>query len=564
MIVMDAFIVELVAVFVVAVLVGIVFRYFGLPAIVGHVLAGLFLGLSGVISSPSVETLEQLGTLGVTLLLFLVGLEMNWNEIKRVGKEAIFVFLGQTLGLFVLYSLLGVGLLGFSVSVALMFAAAMSFCSTIVLVKVLSEKKELNSYLGRLSLGVLLLQDVAAILLLVLLPSIGGKFDFAGLVATLGKLAVLAVAVNVLGHYFVSMLMKHVVKTAEDLVLFSLAWFAVVIYGSVTWLGLTPEVSGLMAGLSLSTSWGHFQIVSKVKVLRDAFLTMFFVLLGFRAGLGQTNWELVGILVVAIILGKFAVTHLAARVAGLNGRGAIILGLNMTQVSEFSLVVMGSGLSLGLWSESIVKAVTLSGLISMALSTLLIGKSEKISMLITKISRLIFVFGGRNKQTKVQHKGHIVLLGGDRTGKSLLSFLDKLGEKVVVVDFNPQVINELKSRGAEVIFADITDPDTLELANVPEAKLVISTVKSLDDTLSFLENLSDSGRADIPVIVDAENLAQAKKLYWAGATYVILPHFVSGWHISRVIKRYGGDKKVLERYRLRQDGVLKEAYGNEY
>lgn len=557
------FIVELVAVFVIAVLVGIVFRYFGLPSIIGHVLSGFVLGLSGFISSPSAGILEELGVLGVTLLLFLVGLEMNWNEIRKVGKEAIFLFLIQTLLLVAVFVVFGIFAVGFTPLAAVLFAVSMTFGSTIVVVKVLSEKKELNSYSGRLTLGVLLLQDVLAIGLLVFLPSIGKGISPVSLVYLLGKLLLLVFIVNVVGHFIVSQLMKHVIKTAEDLVLFSLAWFAVVIYGSVVLFRLSPEVGGLLAGLSLSTSWGHFQIVSKIRVLRDVFLTMFFVLLGFQVGLGSVDWVMVAVLLLMIMVVKFLITHMVSRIVGLSGRNAILLGINMTQVSEFSLVVMSAGLAAGLWTDSMAKSVLMAGLFSMALSTLIINKAEKLSIRISKLSKILFKFGGKNLQTKVAYKNHIVLLGCDRTGKSILSFLNKNGEKVVVVDFNPQVVNELKKKGETVIFADATDPDILELTNIVEAKLVISTIKNINDSLSFISELKNRGIV-VPVIADAESLSQAKELYDTGVTYVIFPHFVSGWHMGQMIKKFGKDKDTLIKYRKRQDAILKSTYEGEY
>lgn len=560
---MEVFLVEIIAVFVVAVLVGIVFRYFGLPSIIGHVLAGFLLGLSGLISSPSIDMLEYLGTLGVTLLLFLVGLEMDWKEIKKVGKEAILIFLGQTFLLVLIYAVFGVFALNFSFLAAILFSVALTFSSTIVVVKVLSEKKDLNGYSGRLSLGILLLQDILAIVLLVFLPSLNSGFNMTDLGLLMIKLVELVLAVNVVGNFLISQLMKYVIKTAEDLVLFSLAWFALVVYGSVSLLGLSPEIGGLLAGLSLSNSWGHYQIVNKVRILRDVFLTMFFVLLGFRVGLGSVDWQCVLILILMIVVVKFLVTHLMGRIVGLSGRTAISLGINMTQVSEFSLVVMSAGLAYGVWSDSMVKAVTMATLFSMAMSTVLISVSEKISIRLYKLSKVIFHFGGKNKQTRIENKDHVVLFGANRTGKSILSFLNKNGEKAVVVDYNPQVVNDLTKRGEKVIFADAADPDILELANLAEAKMIILTMKNVSDSLSFLSDLKNKN-IDVPVIADAESLSQANELYKAGAAYVIFPHFVSGLHMGQVVKKYRKDKKVLEKYRKRQDSVLKETYEGEY
>jgi FlaA1/EpsC-like NDP-sugar epimerase len=290
---------------------------------------------------------------------------------------------------------------------------------------------------------------------------------------------------------------------------------------------------------------------------------MFFVFLGFEVGLGGVNWQMVLVLIPMIVIVKFLVTHMAARMSGLNGRTAILVGLNMTQVSEFSLVVMSVGLTYGVWPESVVKAVTLAALTSMTISTILISKAGKLSLKISKMSKLLFSFGGKNKQNKVEHKNHIVLFGGDRTGKSILAFLNKNGEKTVVVDYNPQVVTELSNKGESVIFADATDPDVLELTNIDQSKLIISTMKNISDSLSLLSELKNR-KIEVPVIADAESLIQAKELYGAGAAYVIFPHFVSGLHMGQVIKKYSKDKDSLNKYRRRQDNVLKETYEGEY
>lgn len=554
---------ELVGVFVIAVLVGIVFRYFGLPSIIGQVLAGFILGLSGLISFPSIDILRLIATLGVTLLLFLVGLEMNWNEIRRVGKEVIWIFLGQTVLLMVIFAVFGSLILGLSPLAAVLFSLAISFSSTVVVVKILSEKKELTSYSGRLSIGVLLLQDILAITLLVLLPNLGGGASFGLWGVLIFKLLILILLVNVVGHWVISSLMKLVIKTAEDMVLFSLAWLVLVVFGSVKLLGVSAEVGGLLAGLSLSSGWGHFQIVSKIRVLRDVFLSLFFVLLGFQVGIGKINWILVLELFAAIVMIKFMITHGVSRLVGLSGRNAMFLGFNMTQVSEFSLVVMSAGLAAGLWNDSLVKAVTMAGLFSMAASTIIISKSGKLSIFLGKFSKAIFQFGGKNRQNHLELRDHVVLFGGDRTGKSILTFLKKNGETVAVVDFNPRVVNDLKKREENVIFADATDLEVLDLTNITEAKMIISTIKDVDDSLSLLVELK-SRKISVPVIVDAETISQAKELYAAGASYVIFPHFVSGWHMGQLVKKYKNDKETFSKYRKRQDNVLKSTYEGEY
>lgn len=558
---MEIFLVEMMVVFVTAVLFGIGFRFFKLPSLIGQVLAGFVLGSMGILGSDGVEGLKIFSTLGVTLLLFLVGLEMNWHELRHSGKVVIKLFLVQTLLLIGLYLTFSTWILRLEWISALMFALALTFSSTILVVKSLSEGKDLSSFVGKLSLGMLLLQDLLAIVLLAIIPGFKEGFNWGALELLIFKIAILLAVINLIGHYLISTLLKYVIKTSEDLILFSLVWFSVAVYFSTRWLGLSPEIGGILAGVSLSTGWGHFQIVSKIKTLRDIFLTIFFVLLGLRVGSGSISWWLVAQLVLLTVVGKFVITGLTSLWGGLKRKTAFALSINMTQVSEFGLIVMGIGLGSALWGSELVSAVTVAGLLSMVLSTILMSGSRgiyrKLSYLLPK------VFSGGREGNPVSLKNHVVLLGGDRTGRSILSFLKKNEEKVLVVDFNPEVVKRMESKGEETIFADVSDPDIIDLTNMKEAKMVISTVKDISDSLALLSEMK-SRDIKIPIIVDAETASQAAELYKAGASYVIFPHFVSGLHLGQLMKKFEQDTGALEHYRTRQNEALKEIYDGEF
>lgn len=544
-----------------AVLFGIALRFFKLPSLVGQVLAGFVLGLLGVLGHEGIETMKLFSTLGVTLLLFLVGLEMNWHEVRQSGKTVFKLFLLQTILLVGLYLAFSKIYLGFEWLSALMLSLALTFSSTILVVKSLSEGKDLGSFVGKLSLGILLMQDLLAIVLLALIPGLKDGFELAVLPMLLFKIGIIILVVNVVGHFLITALLKYVIKSSEDLILFSLVWFFLAVYFSTKVLGLSPEIGGILAGLSLSTGWGHFQIVSKVRTLRDIFLTIFFVLLGLEVGAGSINWYLVFQLVVLIVVGKFVVTSLVSMWCGLKRKSTFTLSINMTQISEFGLIVMGFGLSASLWGSELVSAVTVAGLISMVLSMILMSGSRMIYKQLSKVMPKLFL-GGREGESVVL-KNHIVLLGGDRTGRSILSFLKKNHETVLVVDFNPEVIKRLKSRGEEAIFADVSDPDILDLTNIRDAKMIISTVKDISDSLAVLNELKGQG-VKVPIIVDAETASQAAELYRAGASYVIFPHFVSGLHLGQLMRKFEQDTGTLERYRSRQNDALKEIYEGEF
>ena len=560
---MEVFLVELLFIFAGAVVLGIVFRYFGLPSIIGQVLLGLVVGISGILSGEEKAILELMGSLGITLLLFLVGLEMSWTELERMGKAVIVNFVGQTLGFMLLFGLVGRFILNLELTPAIFFAIAMSFCSTIVVVKVLSEKRDLGSYAGRLSLGILLLQDILAIALMVFIPNIGKSVGGYDLLLLGLKLFGLFLSVNIVGEKFVNLVMKKFIKSPEDLILFSLSWFLLVVYLSKTVLGLSAEIGGFLAGLSLSNTWGHFQIVSKVKTLRDIFLTIFFVLLGLQVGGGKVDWILVIVLTLLVVFGKMFVALVWARCTGFYSRSAFLLSVNMTQISEFSMIVIAVGLTYGFWGNDIAKVVTITGLLSMTISTILISEANVIYGWLRVHGGRFFKFKRENNPPSIVDKDHVVLIGCDRTGRSILAFLKKTEIKLVVVDFNPEMVKSLREKGEQVIFADVADPDIFELTNIAEAKLVISTIKDVNDSVALLQEIKNRN-LKVPVVVEAETPAQASELYKAGASYVVFPHYVGGLHLGQILKKMVKDGSTLERYKKRQVDALKTIYEGEY
>lgn len=552
--------VQLMLVFVLAVLLGIAFRYLQMPAIVGHVLAGLVVGLIGLFGDTVIDSLRVMGTVGVTLLLFLVGLELNWSEVKRVASKVTSIFLWQTFFSIVMFTVFGL-FVGLSLASSLFFSIAFSFCSTIVVVKVLSEKKDLASLPGKITLGILLFQDLLAILLMILISHYEQLSSVESFAEIIARLAVFCGLVYLGGRTVVSGFMKNIVKTGEDLVLLSISWLLFVVYVGVNWLEVVPEVAGFLAGVSLASYWGHAQIVTKVKTVRDFFLTLFFVYLGLQINFYQISWMMAITGFLLVVFGKFFIVFLTTKINQLNANTAFKISLSMTQLSEFSLVVLALGYAKGLWGIEMVSTVSVIGLASMVASTWLMSHSSIIYGVAKKklprlfMSRPEYAYG----LSKELPKGHIVLVGADRTGRSLLNYLKKDVEQLMVVDFNPVIVEKLNRMGIRAIFGDATDPEVVNLANMRESKLIISTIKDYNDTQFFLRLIKSTG-IKAPILVDAESNEQAKELYKLGADYVIFPHFVSGHHLNQVIRKYLKNKVSLKDYKERQAKAILSVY----
>lgn len=515
------------------------------PSIVGYVAAGILAGLFGLIKPGELAPFETFAQIGVALLLFLVGLEMNVKDLRAVGRSVVWIALGQMLltfaGVFFL-----VRFLGFDPTFSAYTAGALTFSSTIIGVKLLSEKKDLQSLYGRVAIGVLLLQDLVAILALIFLSGIGGyrAFDLATVGLPILKGAFLLGTTFLLGRYVFPPLVKRLAHQPETLFVASIAWalgFAALV-GS-PWIGFSVEIGGFLAGVSLASTAEHFQIGGRVRPLRDFFVTLFFVVLGLRLFPGsiQSVWPLALFLSLFVILIKPLIVIILMGLFGFRHRTSFLTGLTLSQISEFSLIVAAVGFRLGHVSEEFLAVATLVGVATMVTSTYAGNHAE---WLATRLTPLLRLFQRRNPSEPrdgagEKFSGHTVLVGAHRMGESILRALRRQRVPVLVVDFDPEISERLRYDRIPTVFGDISDPEVQEQANLKDARLVISTAGDVHDSLRLLGGLRLLKRKPVSVLT-AQDGNEAKRLYEAGADYVILPHFVSGEHLAETLRRLRG------------------------
>lgn len=549
---------EIGLVFGLAVWGGILARAVGMPALVGNVLVGLvvknWLGHSWDLTA----VFSALGSVGVMLLLFLAGLEFKMDEFRRVGKQVMVIAFSQIVIFGLLTCLLFWKVLGLSLDNSLLLAWIITFSSTVVVVKMLSEKRDTVSLVGRLSLGVLLVQDLWAIALLMFLPDWGVRGDMNHLLLTFGRLVGLLFAVLVVGQRLAGWLASKLAKNSEEALLFGLAWCFTLVGLSVS-LGLSAEMGGFLAGISLSMSWQHHQISTRVKSVRDFFLTIFFVILGYSINISKIDWVLVLVVSLWCVIGKLVFVWWGARLAKIRQRVAFLTGINLTQLSEFSLIALTLALSKNLLSEAVVASVSLVAIVTIGISVYLIGKGKFLFVAWEKMLGFLWPDHEGKEEFKKDRSGHIVLIGCHRMGRSILSQLDKMKEKVVVVDFDPELMENLRRTRSDVIYADISDDEIYEMANLKTAKLIISTVKDVEDSLALLTGLRQRGW-NTPVIVDAESVEEAERLYQHGAVYVVFPHFLGGWHMGQVLRKLAMGKNALKMYKKKQVDLINKVY----
>lgn len=535
------------------VILGGLARFLRQPLILAYILTGALISILGLVRLGGKETLPLFASFGVAFLLFLVGIELKISDLRQVGRTALYTGFGQLLLTFFISFLL-VRLLDFTAIQAIYIALALTFSSTIIVVKLLTEKKDLNSLYGQITIGLLLIQDFAAILALIILsgfePGGVGLSGFFALFAILVKGGVLFLAAVFLNKFILPQLFRYTAASAELLFITAVSWcFIFASFAKI--IGFSFEIGAFLAGVALASSPFHLQISAKIRPLRDFFVVIFFIVLGTGisfANLGAILWPTL-ILSLFVVVAKPLIVLAVMGFLGQRKRTSFLTSITIAQISEFSLILTAAGARLGHLSSEVVSMVALIGVITITVSSYLIIYSNR---LYARLSRLLDVFemkGAREGLPVIDQKleDHIILVGCEQMGRDLLAFFERKElprSQLVIVDFNPKVINTLQAEGFNSVYGDISDIELLEELNLSKAKLLISTITDLDDNVPLISFCKSKGLTG-PIIVTTYWARDAIKLYEAGADYVVVPELVGGDHTARVLADHWDDLAEL-------------------
>jgi Kef-type K+ transport system membrane component KefB len=513
------------------------------PPILAYILTGILIGPFGQLQFPSINSLSVFSELGITLLLFLLGLEFKLKGIKSVGYAAFIIGLAQivftsTLGFFLAIAL------KFSELSAFYIGITLAFSSTIIIIKLLSDKKDLGSLSGKISSGILIFHNIAAIFILMFLsiPKETGSLFLHDALSVLIKGAVLILLIVFLNRKILPKFIHSISGSEEILFLFILGWvFGMCALVSSSPIGFPIEIGGFLAGIALADSIDNFQIVLRVKTLRDFFIIIFFVSLGMNMQFQGLSKLLMPIILfsIFIIFVKPLITMIIMGVMGYRKRISFLVGLNMSQISEFSFIILFLGSKAGHLPDSVSSLMTFLGITTFILSTYTISGGNTLYKLLTPYVGIFERKENKEKNNNLSDvdisslNNHIILVGSHRIGKSFLKTLGAGKHKVVVIDFDPDIISDLNKEKILNVFGDIADPDIVQKAGIEKADLIISTVPDIEDNLLLLQDLKNESKK---VIVVAQDVDEAKILYKAGAYYVVLPYLVGGVHLARIIK----------------------------
>src|SRR5687768_12712552 len=513
---------------------GFVAQRFGQPLIVGYILAGVVIGpFTAGPTVDNIHNIEQLAELGVVLLLFSLGLELSFRELAPVRSVAL---LGATIQIILTIALgFGLGLaLGWAWQPALWFGALISLSSTMVALKTIQAQGRLGTLSSRVMLGILVVQDLAVVPLMIILPELSDPAGGLAKVATAAVRAILLLGAIVLfSTRVVPRLMAFVARwNSRELFFLSTITLAIGVGYVAHLFGLSMALGAFVAGLVVNESEYSHQALSDIVPLRDLFGMMFFVSVGMLLdpALVRDQFGALVLVVVAIFAGKAAILGTIVRAFGYRNVVPLAVGLTLFQVGEFAFVLARVGLSSGAISNDVYALTLNAAIVTMALTPV-------VSSLVPGVYKRFWRSRARetHEATNLPSKGlsdHVVIAGAGRVGRSVADALSHLTLPFVLVESNDRRVQQARLAGLPVIYGDASQPVVLEAAGIGRARALLITVPAFSDVRSIL-TAARQRRADLPVMARAESSDAVKALHALGIQDATSPEFEGAIEMTR-------------------------------
>ncbi|MGQ9686366.1 MAG: cation:proton antiporter [Thiobacillaceae bacterium] len=515
---------------IIAAAVGAVAMRLKQPVIIAYIAVGILAGPAALGLVQAHGQIDLLAQVGVTVLLFLVGLKLDLQHVRHIGPVALATGLGQ-LGFTIFFGFLIILALGKGMMEALYVAVALTFSSTIIIVKLLSDKRELDSLHGRIAVGFLIVQDIAVVIAMMAMSAMRGATDadvWSVAVSLLMRVSLAALAMFLLMRYLLPRLVRVMARTQELLLVFAIAW-GTGLAALGEWSGFSKEAGAFLAGFSLASTSYREAIGARLTGIRDFLILFFFIDLGAKldfSTLGDELWP-AAILSAFVLIGNPLIVMAIMGWMGYRKRTGFLAGLTVAQISEFSIVFVAMGISLGHVGVEALGLTTLVGVVTIALSTYMILYSHP---LYERLAPWLGVFERRrpHRELAMERQAHgtpvpdVVIFGLGRYGERLARKLMEAGFAVVGVEFDPEVVRRLRRQGLSVRFGDGQDPDFLESLPLNGVAWAVSTLPDLASNRALLHALAER-RFGGEIAIVARDEAQGTTLKRLGTPTVLYP-----------------------------------------
>jgi Kef-type K+ transport system membrane component KefB len=540
-------IMEIALVVILATVLSFIVRLFRQPLIPAYIIAGIILGPIGLGIIKDPLAIRALSELGIAFLLFVVGMEINLSKLKTVGSAAIFGGLLQIIAVYFVtfYTALA---LGFGQFEATILGLVLTFSSTMIVIKLLSDSEQIDTLHGRIVLGILLIQDLAVFIAIPLLATLN-NFSFLLVSVVLLKAFSLFIAAYLLGKYIFPGIFNFAARSQELLFMSSITvLFLFTLLAHL--LDFSIVIGAFVAGISLANLPYHHDIKGRVNPLKSFFATLFFVSLGMQLTLIPVEFfKKILIFFLIIVIAKPIIIYLITTFFGYEKRTAFLSGLSLGQISEFSLIIITLPFVFNLISPELFSMTIFLAVTTMVLTSYILEFQNGIYNLFLPLLKLLEKLMPIKSRHELEYKPKeknidTVLIGSHRMGMIFLNSMTKFKKKVLVIDNNPEVINRLIKNKVSCIYGDVRNKEILDKLRLRTVKTVISTVPLPEENL-FLIDYIKSKNPKTNIFVTANHFHTARKMYSIGADYVILPHLLTGEKVSMILKKTFKDKKYL-------------------
>ncbi|MGA1532208.1 MAG: cation:proton antiporter [Aquiluna sp.] len=467
------------------------------PVVVSFIVVGVLAGPTAFNLVEGAEEIRLFAKFGIAILLFLVGLKLDFHMIRSTGKVALIAGLSQV----AFTAAVGFGLavlFGFETTTALYIAVALTFSSTIIIIKLIGDKRELDTLYGRIAVGILIVQDILVVAAMVVIVTIGTPGEgsvVTDLVVTLASSAVFLGVAAFASRFVLEKVLDWISKSPELTLLFGVAW-AIVLAAISTLIGLSMEIGAFVAGVSLASTAYRESLGARMVSLRDVMLLFFFIELGasltFADALGQL-WPAI-VLSVFVLVGKPLIVFAIMGWMGYRSITSFRTGVALAQISEFSLILIALGFSLGQVDSAVLSLVTLVAVFTITVSSYFILYTDKLYSMMQGFMHLF----ERGKAEAVDEESQslsfdAIVVGSGRFGTEVISGLISSGSSVLAVDLDPDALARARELGAETLFGDVGDPDFAKMLPMHQSDTLICTAPDRSTNTLLLGSIKSLG-----------------------------------------------------------------------